>query len=129
MTRGGCLCGGYRFEVNGDFTEMMDCYCSMCRKAHGAAFATFVGCQASDFKILQGEEMISRYQSSEQGERSFCSNCGSNLPMMAGDQVYIPAGILDDDPGVRTSAHLFVSSKANWVEITDDAVQYDGYPG
>lgn len=35
---------------------------------------------------------------------------------------------VDGDPGVRTSAHLFVSSKANWLEISDDATQYDGYP-
>ena len=128
MTKGGCLCGSYLFEVTGDFTDMMDCYCSMCRKAHGAAYATFVGCKASDFKLLQGEEQVSRYQSSEQGVRSFCKQCGSNLPMNAGDQVYIPAGLLDGDPGVRTSAHLFASSKANWTQIADDATQYDGYP-
>lgn len=129
MITGSCLCGGYQFEVHGDFGEMMDCYCSMCRKAHGAAFATFVGCNAADFKLLKGSELVRSYQSSEQGVRSFCSACGSNMPMAMGDKVYIPAGLLDDDPGVRTSAHLFVGSKAAWVEITDDAKQYDGYPG
>jgi len=129
MTKGGCLCGAYQFEVNGEFTEMMDCFCSMCRKAHGAAFATFVGCQASDFKLLQGEDQVGQYQSSDEGSRSFCRKCGSNLPMMAGDQVYVPAGLLDGDPRVRTSAHLFVASKADWVEIVDDATQYDSYPG
>lgn len=128
MTKGGCLCGAYQFEVDGDFTQMTDCFCSMCRKAHGAAFATFVGCQADDFKLIQGEDLVSQYQSSDQGVRSFCSKCGSNLPMTVGDQKYIPAGILDGDPGVRTSAHMFVSSKADWVEITDDAAQYEGYP-
>ena len=128
MISGSCLCGGYRFEVHGAFGEMMDCFCSMCRKAHGAAFATFVGCAASDFKLLQGAELVRGYKSSAEGVRSFCSVCGSNMPMMAGDKVYIPAGLLDGDPGVRTSAHLFVSSRAPWVEIADDAKQYDGYP-
>ena len=128
MTKGGCLCGGYQFEVSGEFTQMMDCHCSMCRKAHGAAFATFVGCQASDFRLLQGEDLVGRYKSSEQGVRSFCQNCGSNLPMTFGDEVYIPAGLLDGDPGVRTSAHMFVGSKASWAQIADDAAQYDGYP-
>ena len=125
---GACLCGGYSFEVNGEFSEMVDCFCSMCRKAHGAAFATFVGCKAADFRLLKGEELVGRYKSSEQGVRSFCKVCGSNLPMISEASVYIPAGLLDSDPGVRTSAHLFASSRAPWVSIHDDAPQFDGYP-
>lgn len=35
---------------------------------------------------------------------------------------------VDGDPGSRTSAHYFVASKAPWVEISDDATQYDEYP-
>lgn len=128
MIKGSCLCKGYQFEVDGEFGDMVDCYCSMCRKAHGAAFATFVGCNASEFKITQGEELIAQYQSSPEGKRSFCKVCGSNAPMHAGEQVYIPAGLLDVDPGSRTSAHFFVASKAPWVEITDDAIQHDEYP-
>lgn len=128
MVKGACLCGGYSFEVSGDFGNMMDCFCSMCRKAHGAAYATFVSCGADGFKLLQGEDLVSAYQSSEQGVRSFCKVCGSNLPMHAGEEVYIPAGLLDGDPGVRTSAHMFVASKAPWVAITDDVIKYDEYP-
>jgi hypothetical protein len=127
-TAGSCLCGGYSFEVDGEFSEMADCFCSMCRKAHGAAYATFVGCEAAGFNLMQGEELVCQYQSSEQGVRAFCKTCGSNLPMIGEDQVYIPAGMLDADPVVRTSAHLFASSRAPWVEIHDDAPQFDGYP-
>ena len=125
---GACLCGGYSFEVEGEFSEMVDCFCSMCRRAHGAAFATFVGCKATDFKLRKGQELVGKYRSSEQGTRSFCTVCGSNLPMIGETSVYIPAGLLDGDPGVRTSAHLFASSKADWVSIHDDAPQFDGYP-
>jgi hypothetical protein len=128
MIEGSCLCGGFKFQVSGDFGDMMDCHCSMCRKAHGAAFATFVGCKASHYAIVQGEELIGKYKSSEQGVRCFCKVCGSNLPMDVGEEIYIPAGILDDDPGVRTSAHYFVGSKAAWVDIIDDAPQHEEYP-
>jgi hypothetical protein len=128
MVKGSCLCKGIQFEVQGQFGEMMDCFCSMCRKAHGAAYATFVGCDAADFRWVQGKELIRTYQSSPKGTRSFCGVCGSNTPMEMDDKVYIPAGLLDGDPGVRTSVHLFVASKAPWVEITDDATQYDEYP-
>ena len=128
MVEGSCLCRGFRFEVNGDFSNMADCHCSMCRKAHGAAFATFVGCQAGDYRIIQGDELVSRYKSSERGVRCFCKVCGTNLPMVFGEQVFIPAGILDGDPGIRTSAHYWVGSKAPWVEIADDAPQHQEFP-
>jgi hypothetical protein len=36
----------------------------------------------------------------------------------------LPLGTLDDDPGVRPSAHVWVSSKAPWWEITDDLPQH-----
>ncbi|MGH7948298.1 MAG: GFA family protein [Candidatus Binataceae bacterium] len=40
----------------------------------------------------------------------------------------MPAGSLDDDPGVRPSAHVHVGSKANWHEITDDVPRFDAAP-
>jgi len=128
MTKGSCLCKGFQFEVSGPFINMMNCYCSMCRKAHGADYASFAGCQASDYKVLQGADLETSYQSSEKGVRRFCKVCGSPLPMAWGDQVYMPAGLLEEDPGVRASAHIFVGSKAAWVEIHGDAPQFDAYP-
>jgi hypothetical protein len=38
----------------------------------------------------------------------------------------IPAGGIDQDPGIRPQAHIRVGSKAPWVEITDDLTQLDG---
>ena len=38
--------------------------------------------------------------------------------------VSIPAGLFDDDPGVRPRLHVFTSSKAPWHEITDDLPQH-----
>ncbi|GAB5482661.1 MAG: hypothetical protein Pars92KO_24180 [Parasphingorhabdus sp.] len=37
----------------------------------------------------------------------------------------MPAGLLDNDPGQRGyAAHIFVGSKADWEEITDEAPQF-----
>lgn len=128
MLKGSCLCGGYQFEIHGECTTMVDCHCSMCRKAHGSDYANFVGCAGSDYQLVSGEALVTSYQSSEQGKRSFCKVCGSNLPMVGDADVYIPSGLLDGDPGVRTSMHYFVASKAPWVTIHDDAPQHDEYP-
>jgi hypothetical protein len=37
-------------------------------------------------------------------------------------------GTLDDDPGIRPTFHVFVGSKAPWFEITDQLLQFDGFP-
>jgi hypothetical protein len=41
---------------------------------------------------------------------------------------FFPVGTLDDDPGQRVQGHVFVGSKAPWVEITDDLPQFEEYP-
>ena len=48
--------------------------------------------------------------------------------MLEGDEVCIPAGSIDGDPGIRTSVHIFVGSKAPWYEITDVLPQFDRFP-
>ena len=30
--QGSCHCGGIRFEVEGDFSQVIECNCSMCRR-------------------------------------------------------------------------------------------------
>ena len=42
MAEGRCLCGAVRYTVEGPYVRMLNCHCSMCRKHHGSAFATFV---------------------------------------------------------------------------------------
>lgn len=125
MTRGSCLCATVRWGVDAPFERMTHCHCSMCRKAHGAAFATYAVCATSAFRWLAGEEVIARYASSPGFERAFCSRCGSVVPMGDAEKIDVPAGCLDDDPGIRPSAHIFVASKAPWHVIADDLPQHD----
>ncbi|MGP0087556.1 MAG: GFA family protein [Steroidobacteraceae bacterium] len=61
---------------------------------------------------------------------SFCRICGSPMPraVPTRDVVLIPAGVLDDDPKVRTNYHIYVGSNAPWHEITDNLPQYPEGP-
>jgi hypothetical protein len=47
---------------------------------------------------------------------SFCRVCGSPLPHLtrSGREVIVPAGSLDDDPGVGPSLNAHWSSRAPW---------------
>jgi hypothetical protein len=131
MTRGSCLCGTVRWEMEPPFERMHHCHCSMCRKAHAAPFATWMIVARDRFRFTAGAANITGYQSSADYHRAFCTTCGSAVPSLEnGDMVDVPAGCLDDDPGVRPEMHIFAASKAPWYEIADSLPRHDGYqPG
>lgn len=130
MVPGSCLCREVAFEVDA-FDAMVHCHCSMCRKAHGSAFATIARAPRTAFRWLRGEDRIRRYVSSANGLRSFCATCGSPLPPVddAWDQVAVSAGLLDSDCGVRPTAHMFTGSKLESYAITDTLPQFETGPG
>jgi hypothetical protein len=127
---GSCLCGDVRFEVEGPLEPLSHCHCSMCRKAHGAAFASFAAAPSSGFRWLSGTERIGQFTSSPGNIRQFCTRCGSSLPSdpTRWRQVFIPLGLLDGDPKLGPLPHIFVASKAPWYEIPDAMLRYDAYP-
>ncbi len=132
MIRGGCLCGGVRFEIARAVGPFELCHCRRCRKASGAAYAAMIGVRTADFRLLQGRELIATYDAPllEQPpayRTVFCRRCGSPLPVPEpqGEWFEIPAGAFDDDPQVRPDKHIFVELRAPWFEITDKLPQYD----
>jgi hypothetical protein len=103
----------------------------MCRKAHGAAFATYGRVKMEEFAVLSGQDDIASYQSSEPVTRTFCKKCGSTLQFIVTERPEIfglALGTLDDDPGVQPSIHIFVDSKAPWFDISDDLPQHAERP-
>ena len=128
-TRGSCLCGAVRYEITGPLKFMGNCHCSMCRKSHGAAFATWGIVDPGQFRWTSGETFVRRYESSPGRQRCFCGRCGSPLVSThAGAVGEVVAGTFDDDPGMRPREHIFVGSKAPWFEITDALPQSAQWP-
>lgn len=127
MNTGSCLCGAVTYRLLNKPELMSHCHCSICRKIHGTAFATYV--QTSGVEWLTGERHISRYRSSENFERCFCDLCGSVLPerIEGADFMFVAAGGLDGDLGIKPQKHIFATSRASWYEITDDLPQFAGY--
>jgi hypothetical protein len=130
MNQGQCLCGTVRYEVDGPYQSMMSCHCSMCRKHHGAPFATYVSAPLAGFRWVSGQDSVSEYKSSASSTRYFCKVCGSVTPMLIEQMglALCPAGNLSGDLGIEPQAHLFTASKAPWYEIADALPQHDEYP-
>jgi len=128
MSGARCLCGDVSWELDPPFEWMSHCHCARCRKAHGAAFATYVAGPAAGFR-LHGGASVKRWESSPGFFRCFCGRCGAVVP---GDEVqgriFVPAGNFEADPGVRPMVHIFTASKAPWFEIRDALPQFDSYP-
>jgi len=128
--RGSCLCGRVKFELAGTPQFINHCHCAMCRKAHGAAYGSFLHADGGGFRWLSGTDAVANYASSPGNTRAFCRNCGSNMPVLedGGEHVIIPAGSLDDDPGVRPVVHIHTASRAPWHAITDALPQFEAFP-
>ena len=130
MFVGSCLCGAVKWQVDAALDQMHHCHCSMCRKSHGSAFATFSGVKPDAFKWLNGENHVQQYRASESLTRSFCDCCGSSVPITVGDRYFaIPIGCLDDGPAESTQAHIFTDSKAAWYAIEDQLPRHAEFPG
>ncbi len=129
MLKGSCLCGGIRYEIDGEVGPITNCHCGQCRKASGASFATNASVSASSFRFVAGAELLREWESSPGKRRCFCGRCGSPILKRSADApktLRLRLGTLDGDPRRKPSRHIYVGSKAPWVEIIDDLPRFDG---
>lgn len=115
---GTCLCGAVKFEVTPPFTAFRYCHCSRCQKASGAAHAANAFIPEKQFKWLAGASLVKRFDlpGAKRFAVAFCTQCGTRVPHKVNttENMLIPAGLLDGDPGERPSNSIFWKSKAPW---------------
>lgn len=132
MYTGSCVCGGVQYEISGELAGIQLCHCQQCRKAQGAAFATNIPVIAADFRLTEGEGLLTAFESrNTPGKyRVFCSVCGSpiisRLDSLPGD-VRVRAGTINENIPSGLQFHAFVASKANWWPIEDGLPQYEKF--
>jgi hypothetical protein len=101
----------------------------MCRRQHGAAFATYAEFEPGDFRWTSGEDLVKVYETLTGAGWCFCGECGSSLAgTVKGKIATITLGTVEGDPGTRPESHIFVGSKAPWLEINDNLPQFDARP-
>jgi len=130
MYHGSCLCGKVKFTLSSSIDDIVCCHCSLCRKAQGSAFATNANVEVENFHFESGEDNLTAFSSPPSQTKYFCKTCGS--PIMSKDNsnsgnIRIRLGTIESDITERPTAHIFVSSKANWETISDDLPQYEEY--
>lgn len=126
--KGSCLCGAVRFEISCDIPGLYQCHCSLCRKSTGAGSNAAFIVDSTGFEWLEGTTEITSFVKPTGYRVDFCKHCGSPVPNRLRDlaKIWVPAGLLDEDPMVKVAHHLFVDSKASWDVIGGEGVQHAG---
>lgn len=75
---GGCLCGQTTFIARGKPSNPHLCSCTMCQRSSGAPTVAWVDFPLDSF-AWNGTRKPGLYQSSQNTQRCFCSNCGGLL--------------------------------------------------
>lgn len=117
--RGACLCGAVRFTVRGALERPTACHCTMCRKQSGHYFASTN--VPRDRLVLQGEDKLSWFQSSEKVRRGFCSVCGSWLfwDPPHKDWTSVAMGAFELPTQTTLERHIFVADQGDYYSLSD----------
>ena len=122
---GTCLCGGVKVTVEIDHNEVGACHCNMCRRWSGGPFMVI---EPDKDIVIEGQDHIATYGSSDWAERGFCKKCGSNLyyHLLEMDKYYVNAGLFENQDGMALSMQVFIDEKPNYYTFANDTKTMTG---
>lgn len=130
---GRCLCGHVRFEIDVPAVWAWHDHSTAARRAHGAAYMTWVGSWRSRFRLTAGEEAITRFVEEQAGTaRSFCARCGTPLfyeRPRAPSMVNIPRALFPGRTGREPRYHLGIEQSPEWAWRCEKLAPLKGFPG
>jgi hypothetical protein len=130
---GECLCGAVRLEIDFPARWAWHDHSSASRRAHGSAYATYVGSWRKRFRIIKGVRKIARYEDKVAGaSRSFCGRCGTPLfyeRARSPHMINIPRALFQSRTGRQPLYHAGISELQDWTYTGGPLVPLKGFPG
>src|ERR1700754_256648 len=130
---GRCLCGAVQFEIDYPARWAWHDHSGASRRAHGAAYATYVGSWRKRFRVTKGKTTITRYDDkASQTVRSFCATCGTPLfyeRARSPHMVNISRALFSGRTGRQTLYHLAIEELQEWTWTGEPLVPLKGFPG
>jgi hypothetical protein len=130
---GGCLCGAVQFEIDFPARWAWHDHSAASRRAHGSAYATYVGSWRKRFRVTKGQRKVVRYDDKGTGtSRSFCGRCGTPLfyeRARSPHMVNIPRALFQSRTGRHPLYHVGISELQDWTYTGGTLVPLKGYPG
>jgi hypothetical protein len=127
---GGCACGAVRYRLASDPFDAGWCHCRTCQLNSGSPAMVFATVPVEDFQIIQGREAVGRFASSDFGQRSFCTCCGTPLFVQVAhqaDTVDFSVATLDEPERVAPGFHIFYASRIAWAPAADELPRHDRF--
>jgi hypothetical protein len=126
------LCGAVQYDITPPFLDFAYCHCERCRKSFGGAFSTHLFLDPKQLRWVAGQDLVTLFlhEGADNYPRGFCRRCGGPVPRMARDGVRmsVPAGTLEQDPGIRPTKNIFWSLKPAWDECRHNLPTFDERP-
>lgn len=130
---GECLCGAVHLEIGFPARWAWHDHSAASRRAHGAAYATYVGSWRKRFRVIKGARKIARYEDEATGtSRSFCRRCGTPLfyeRTRSPHMVNIPRALFQSRTGRQPLYHIGISELQDWTYTGAKLVPLEGFPG
>ena len=127
MPSGNCLCGSFKFTVEGSFGDVRYCHCSQCRRGSGSAFSANARIRKSQWTLEGPEGDITEFEHRPGKFKAFCARCGSPLYARSSqdpDDIRVRLGGFEGDLDVEITGHVWISSKSTWYSIEDSMCCY-----
>ena len=123
---GRCMCGAVRFEVTRPLLGAIYCHCKRCQRRTGTAFSVSGLTEPGSMRVTAGEDVVRSWDPADGGWiKAFCGECGSQVYTTSSRRPELQSvrmGALDEDPGIRPSAHQFTDYAAPWEPLPDDGL-------
>jgi hypothetical protein len=130
---GQCLCGRVGFEIDTPARWAWHDHSAASRRAHGAAYATYVGSWRKRFRITKGSAAIARFEDkATKTVRSFCARCGTPLcyeRARSPHMVNIPRALFLGRTGRQPLYHIAIEEMQEWTYTGEPLVPLKGFPG
>jgi hypothetical protein len=130
---GRCLCGAIEVETDAPVFWSWHDHTAPSRRAHGAAYATYVGTYRSKVRVVKGEDALSHFVEEGTGnKRSFCSACGT--PVLYARKgspkwVNIPRALFTGRTGRESRYHVGYEQLQDWAYLGAPVGPVKKYPG
>lgn len=120
------MCGRVRFEVSEPLLGALYCHCKRCQRRTGTGVSVTALTAPGSYRTVSGEESVRSWDPGDGGWiKSFCAEFGGQLYTTNPENpelISVRMGALDDDPGIRPSAHQFTTYAAPWAPVPDDGL-------
>ncbi len=119
---GGCLCRRVRYEAEVFLHNGYICHCTICQRSTGQPAEITVLIKAGTLRYLGDEPKY--FQSSADGKRGFCTNCGSRIVWQALDSkddwlTNVTVGSLDHPAEAGVTRHIYADTQLPWYRVCE----------